>query len=209
MRGPQRRRRPGDLTTSVHPRRREALIVGLVFRPFAIRAVSGNFTVNNFMRLATDPRSFATIYAYFRLYEKMRLSDRTTVAPTQKPMQRATHDSSDLAVERDSTAISTAQRSCATMKTGVCCCHVAVMPQPENQDSLIHNDRVIGLRHRLTSPQRSNTRKKEIAMKRLVPHRLNGLQRLHTLATTSTAALCLALVSMTSTGYAADAPPPC
>lgn len=45
-------------------------------------------------------------------------------------------------------------------------------------------------------------------MKRLVPHRLNGLQRLHTLATTSTAALCLALVSMTSTGYAADTPPP-
>ncbi|MBP6529804.1 MAG: S8 family serine peptidase [Burkholderiales bacterium] len=45
-------------------------------------------------------------------------------------------------------------------------------------------------------------------MKRLVPHRLNGLQRLHTLATTSTAALCLALVSMASTGYAADTPPP-
>jgi hypothetical protein len=45
-------------------------------------------------------------------------------------------------------------------------------------------------------------------MKRLVPHRRNGLQRLHTLATASTAALFLTLVSIASTGYAADTPPP-
>jgi hypothetical protein len=59
----------------------------------------------DFSAATTDWWSLQPIYEYFRLYEKMCLSDRAKVAPAQKPKQRVTQDSSDLAAERDSTAL--------------------------------------------------------------------------------------------------------